>query len=262
MPFITHNGLKIFYEVHGEGEPIFLLHHGFGCTMMWNDIFQSLVAAGYRTVMLDRRGYGESEPGADFETFFTSDRYRSNSVEELELLRNILDIDSFHIIGQCEGGVVGVDYAVKYPQRVKTLVTSSTMSHCLTNVAEKMKAAFPKLFRGKHPEFQKKFLKWHGEQKAESHYNLFRLGGGAYGTDVFDLREKMTAVPCPTLVIFPDRSSIFEVEQSVTWYRHLPAGELAVLPNCGHNTYEEQPADYIRYVLNFFKRHTSASEQT
>jgi pimeloyl-ACP methyl ester carboxylesterase len=43
--------------------------------------------------------------------------------------------------------------------------------------------------------------------------------------------------------------------EAVEFYRHLPQGELAILPRCGHNTYEEQPEEYIRFVLNFLKRH-------
>jgi len=61
-------------------------------------------------------------------------------------------------------------------------------------------------------------------------------------------------VMCPSLVIYPDRSFIFEVEQGLAFYRHLLYGELMVLPNCGHNTYEERRAEYIQAVLDFYAR--------
>ncbi|MCK4379125.1 MAG: alpha/beta hydrolase [Deltaproteobacteria bacterium] len=73
--------------------------------------------------------------------------------------------------------------------------------------------------------------------------------------DIFDLRKSLTKVSCPSLVLYPDRSFLFEVEQGVDFYRHLAAGELAVLPKCGHNTYEHQPQEYIHHVLDFLKRH-------
>jgi pimeloyl-ACP methyl ester carboxylesterase len=63
------------------------------------------------------------------------------------------------------------------------------------------------------------------------------------------------SVSCPALVLYPDRSFLFPVEQGVSFYRHLPKGELAVLPNCGHNTYEHRPKDYVRHVLQFYRRH-------
>jgi pimeloyl-ACP methyl ester carboxylesterase len=57
----------------------------------------------------------------------------------------------------------------------------------------------------------------------------------------FDLRPILPMVPCPTLALYPDRSAIFDVEQSVAFYRHLARGEPAVFPKCGHNTYEQRP---------------------
>ncbi len=84
--------------------------------------------------------------------------------------------------------------------------------------------------------------------------NQFAKQGGAYGRDYFDLRPILHLVACPTLILYPDRSSIFDVEQSIAFYRHLTKGELAVFPKCGHNTYEQRPEDYINTVLGFMKR--------
>ena len=47
---------------------------------------------------------------------------------------------------------------------------------------------------------------------------------------------------------------IFDVEQSIAFYRHLTKGELAVFPRCGHNTYEQRTEDYINTILAFLKR--------
>lgn len=114
---------------------------------------------------------------------------------------------------------------------------------------------FPNPFQDLEPEIKKKLVDWHGEEHAESFFNQFRKYGGAYGTRFFDLRDVLPSVTCPALVLYPDRSFIFDVEQAVAFYRCLPNGELAILPNCGHNTYEHQPKEYISCVLNFLKRH-------
>ena len=106
---------------------------------------------------------------------------------------------------------------------------------------------------------QLKLMDWHGAA-AESDYNQFARCGGAYGSDYFDLRPILPSVSCPTLVLYPDRSSIFYVEQSTAFYRQLPRGELAVFPRCGHNTYEQRPQDYIRTVLDFLKRTTKGGQ--
>jgi len=255
MPFETIQGMKIYYEVHGEGDTMVLLHHGFGCTKMWKDIYPSLVAAGYRVVMYDRRGYGRSGRGDDFQEFYESDRFRPESVRDLALLREKLGLDSFHIIGQCEGGVVGVDFAVVYPRWVKTLCISSTQCYSEITMAEFNRSHFPQPFRELQPTLREKFIAWHGKKHAEASYNQYRKYGGSYGTDIFDLRPLLPRVPCPTLVLYPDRSALFAVEQALAFYRGLPRGELAVLPGCGHNTYEQRPDEYTRLALDFLKRH-------
>jgi pimeloyl-ACP methyl ester carboxylesterase len=70
MPYMEINNLEVYYETHGEGETMILLHHGLGCTKMWKDIWPALVKAGYRVVVYDRRGYGRSEGGTESLQFY------------------------------------------------------------------------------------------------------------------------------------------------------------------------------------------------
>lgn len=255
MSFITIRNRKVYYEMHGSGDTIILLHHGFGCTKMWKEIYPHLVERGYRVIMYDRRGYGESERGKDFDQYYISDGFRDESVEDMAILMRSLGIDSFHIVGQCEGGVIGVDYTVKYPEQVKTIVTSSTQCYSTVSMPEFNKLKLPNFFIDLDPELKEKLILWHGADYAETFFNMFCTKGGAYGTGIFDLRDVIQLVKCPALVIFPDRSHFFDVEQGVAFYQHLAEGELAVLPKCGHHTYEHQPHEYVRHVLAFLARH-------
>jgi len=256
MPYLTINGLKVYFEIYGEGETLLLLHHGLGCTKMWKDVLPGLVEAGYKVILYDRRGYGSSERGDDYHEFYVSDLFRPQSVSDLKELKAQLGIGSCHFIGQCEGGVVAVDYAAAYPAEVRSLVTSSTQCFSKVPMTELNAEKFTKTFVELDPELQEKFLDWH-EGHAEASFNQFRLYGGAYGRGYFDLRNQLHSVICPALVIYPDRSAIFDVEQGVEFYRHLLFGELMVLPDCGHNTYEERPEEYLTAVLDFLKRQKS-----
>jgi len=256
MPFASIAERKVYYEIHGQGSLVVLLHHGFGCTRMWKEICPGLIESGYRVMMYDRRGYGQSENGEDFESFYVSDRFREESVNELSSLMKFLDEKSFHVVGQCEGGVVGVDYAAAYPDQVRSLAISSTQCFSEISMPEFNKIKFPHSFSELDSGLRGKLIAWHGEGRAEQFFNLFRTRGGAYGTGVFDLRDTLPSVQCPALVLYPDRSFLFDVEQGVCLYRHLPAGELAVLPACGHNTYEHRPSQYLEIVLEFLRRHS------
>jgi pimeloyl-ACP methyl ester carboxylesterase len=162
-------------------------------------------------------------------------------------------------VGQCEGGVVAADYAAKFPDQIRSVVTSSTQCFSEIPMTELNSVKFTKTFSELDPELREKFSDWHGEKDAESLFNQFRLFGGAYGKDYFDLRNTLRSVTCPGLVIYPDRSFIFDVEQGVAFYKHLLCGELMVLPNCGHNTYEERPGEYTRAILDFHARLKSPS---
>jgi len=254
MSFAEINGRNIYYEEHGEGDPIVLLHHGFGCTRMWKAIYPTLVQNGHRVILYDRRGYGRSDGGDDFEPFYVGDGFRRESVEELDSLAGFLGLEAFHLLGQCEGGVIAVDFAAAYPERAKSLITSSTQCYSEIPMVDINKAKFPKVFEELDTDLRQKLMAWHGEDRAGPFYNQFRRFGGAYGKGVFDLRPVLSRVACPALVLYPDRSFLFDVEQGVAFYRHLAQGELAVLPGCGHNTYEQRSAEYVRVVLDFLKR--------
>jgi pimeloyl-ACP methyl ester carboxylesterase len=260
MPFETINGRKLYYEIHGEGEPVVLLHHGFGCTEIWNQIVPPLVKEGHQIVMFDRRGYGRSEGGSGFRDFFVREHFRKDNVAEMALLLKTLGFDSFHLVGQCEGGVVALDFAAQYPERVKTVAISSTLCYSVEAIPEFNKVCFPKPFHELEPALQEKLMAWHGDDYAESFFNQFRDRGGSYGTGIFDIRPLLPSIKCPTLVLYPDRSGLFDVEQGVEFYRHLPAGELSVLPMCGHNTYEHQPEEYVHVILGFFERHMKEND--
>jgi pimeloyl-ACP methyl ester carboxylesterase len=260
MPKININEVDIYYEIHGEGDPLVLMHHGMGSSRMWEPFLPGFTDK-YRVIVYDRRGFGESGK-ENFRDYYRSDDYIPNSVSELSLLLERLDIkEKVYILGQCEAGVTGFHFAAENPDRVKAIAISSTMCRGRGGTPEPSQQPVIKKrpsFDDAEPGFRKKLIHWQGESYAPEFFSLFIEGGGAYGTgsEPFDLRDTLKNVHCPALVLYPDRSSLFNVEQAVIMYRHLPAGELAVLPHCGHNTYEHQPEEYRRTILSFFARHS------
>lgn len=261
MPFAEIDGRAICYEMHGRGETIVFLHHGFGSMKMWKDIYPRFVEAGYRVVMYDRRGYGQSAAGADFEEFFVSDGFCDENVKDFQVLCEVLNLHSFHLVGQCEGGVIGTMFAGTFPENVSSLVIASTLCYSTITIPEFNRLKFPKFYEELEPEIRDKFIQWHGPDHAAPFYEMARTRGGAYGVGIFDLRPRLSSITCPTLVLYPDRSALFEVEQAVAFYRHLPNGELAVIPRCGHNTYEQKPDEYVRHIMRFLNRVTSETDK-
>lgn len=255
MPVATIHGLQTYYEDQGSGPALVLLHNGFSCTRMWDEIFPGLVAAGYRVIRYDRRGYGRSEEGEDFEAYYTGKDFRQASVDALAALMDHLGLGRFHIVGQCEGGVVGADFAARFPDRVATLTTASTMCFTTVDMVTFNREKFGAPYAGQPEQLKAKYVLWHGPQRAERFFNLCTTKGGSYGCGVFDLRPTLGKVACPTLVMYPDRGYFFAVEQAVAFYRSLARGELAVFAYCGHNIHEYYPDLYRDQVLRFLQRH-------
>ncbi len=158
MPFIKVDDLHVYYEVHGGGDAIILMHHGFGCSRVWETIYPGLVARGHKVVMFDRRGFGRSERGDGFQDFYESDRYRPESVAELKILKENLGIEDCHLVGQCEGDVVGVDYSIKYPGEVRSLVATSTQCFSEVPMAELNRARLVNGFADLAPQLQAKMI--------------------------------------------------------------------------------------------------------
>ncbi len=255
MPFVTINNLNTYYEIHGEGDLIVLLHNGFSCTKMWEQIWPLLVTAGFQVLMFDRRGYGQSDGGSDFESHYNSNEFRESAISVMSGLMDYLAIEaSFHILGQCEGGVVGTDFAVRYPHKVKTLSTASTLCYSEITLEEINRIKFPPTYNDLPVPIQLKYVNWHGPEQAEWFYKLCSRYGGCYGRGLFDLRSQLAKLQCPTLVMYPDRGHFFEAEQGVAFFRSLPKGELAIFPKCGHNIFEHYPILYAQTVIDFIAR--------
>jgi len=97
----------------GEGPPILLLHAGIVDARAWDPLVPHLVAAGYRAIRFDARGYGRSE---------TEDVEFSNRADVVAVL-DALGVGRACLVGNSRGGQIAVDTAVEFPARVAALVT-------------------------------------------------------------------------------------------------------------------------------------------
>ena len=106
-------GGRLFVVDVGTGPPILLLHAGIVDSRAWEPLVPHLVAAGYRAIRYDARGFGRSE---------TDDVDFSNRADALAVL-DALAVDRACLVGNSRGGQIAVDTAVEHPGRVAALVT-------------------------------------------------------------------------------------------------------------------------------------------
>lgn len=103
--------MDLYYEIHGQGKPIVLLHSGGADLRDWQFIVPKL-AQTHQVIAFDGRGAGKSPPilePADF-------------VEDLKNLLNYLNIERAVLVGHSIGGQIATDFALAYPDRVSKLV--------------------------------------------------------------------------------------------------------------------------------------------
>lgn len=115
MSEIRVNGISLYYEEHGAGEPILGLHGGGSSAAMWVEAAPELAKHG-RTILYDRRGSFRSE---------RPEHYATNVHEQADDAAALIDALAAApavVIGRSYGGAVAVDLALRYPNRVRALV--------------------------------------------------------------------------------------------------------------------------------------------
>ncbi len=120
MTDVLVNGIRLHYQVCGEGTPL-VLAHGFGATLnMWAEQIEPF-SQRHRLVVYDTRGHGRTEAPRDW-TSYSVDDY----VEDQRQLMDHLGIDSAFVGGLSMGGMIALQFALTHPRRVKALLLCDT----------------------------------------------------------------------------------------------------------------------------------------
>ena len=117
---IDVNGISLYVEEHGEGEPVLLLHGWPDSARLWRHQVPFLAAHGYRVITPDLRGFGRSERPAEVAGY----RLR-NVVADVSALLDHLDIETAYVVGHDWGAAVAWLTAILGPARVRKLTAIS-----------------------------------------------------------------------------------------------------------------------------------------
>lgn len=108
------NGARIKYEVDGSGEPVVLIHAGVANLRMWDEQVEALRDT-YRVIRYDTRGFGATE----------TDAVEFSNRADIAALLDHLGENSAHVLGLSRGGSIALDFALEYPDRVRSLVVAA-----------------------------------------------------------------------------------------------------------------------------------------
>jgi pimeloyl-ACP methyl ester carboxylesterase len=115
MPHANINGASLYYAEQGTG-PAILFHHGYtGSHDSWDVVAPAFAAKGYRAIVMDCRGAGDSEHTADG---YSIEQYADDVIG----MADHLGLDRFIYVGHSMGGVIGVELGIRYASRLEKLV--------------------------------------------------------------------------------------------------------------------------------------------
>jgi esterase len=116
VPEANVNGIRLYYEEHGEGAPILCIHGGGSSALMWADPVEELARLG-RVIAYDRRGCARSERPEPYERTSVAEQ-----ADDAAALLDALAAAPAVVIGRSYGGAVAIDLVLRYPERVRALV--------------------------------------------------------------------------------------------------------------------------------------------
>jgi len=118
MPHLEVNGQRLYYEVHGEGEPLLCVMGLSADTLGWT-LQVPAWSQSYRTIVFDNRDVGQSsEAGGEYEV--------TDMAADTLALADALELESFHLLGLSMGGTISQEVALAAPERVRTLTLCVT----------------------------------------------------------------------------------------------------------------------------------------
>ncbi len=265
MPYVSVDGVKLYYEVTGEGYPLVWAHEFAGDYRSWESQVR-FFARRYQVITYNARGYPPSDVPEDVSAYT-----QEQAVEDLRALLAHLGVQQGHIGGLSMGGSLALHFGLTHPEMCRSLIVAAAGSGSVNSEAWKAEAeANAKRFESEgmnvvaddyatgpaRIQFQRKDpMGWQEFRDALAEHssigaaNTFR-GVQIKRPSIFDLKERMNRLTVPTLIMIGDEDEPC-VDAAVFMKRNIPTAGLSVLPQSGHTINLEEPDLYNRVVLDF-----------
>ena len=267
MPTISANGINLYYEVGGKGEPLVFVPGLGGTTDLW--LYQMpYFKDDYLVISLDNRGAGRSDkPEGPYPM--------QAMAKDLHDLLDALGIDEpINLVGASMGGVIAQAFIHDYPQRVKRLVLacsgvsagdphltppSAYVSNRIVNpgrTAEEKVNTYLDVFY--HPDYVKShpeirdFFMTRKTPTQPPHAYLAQLAACA---DPRPYYQWLADISVPTLVMHGDGDLVWPLQNARTLVEGIgDNAELYVMPHAGHIFMHEQPEQFNQALAAFLKK--------
>ena len=262
MPHIQHNNKNIYYEVHGEGEPLVILNGIMMSTASWAMFLPELTKSN-QVILLDFFDQGASdkiEAGYEHQT----------QVEVVEAVINHLALETINLFGISYGGQIAMHFAIKNKHLVNKLLLFNTTSYTnpwLKEIGNSWKKAaalrdkelfyqitIPIIYS---PEFYTKNVQWMDDRK-DFLYQVFtdefldgmiRLIDSAESHDIRLQLQELDGIK--TLIVGSEYDFITPDQEQQLIHNEISSSEFVMIKSCGHALMYEKPAQFLTLVKGF-----------
>ncbi len=230
------NGIKIYYEIYGEGKPLLLLHGNGGSIYSMRDQIPYF-SKQYKVIAVDSRGQGNSKDESDSLSY-------DMMATDVNALMNQLKIDSAYVIGQSDGAIVGLMLAAQYPAKVKMLAAMAPNTRPDSVVLyPQVEAASIKDFTAYQDSVKAGFKALAGK------FKLMKLMHDHPHISTTQLQN----IKAPVLIMSGDRD-VIQLNHIIEIFRAIPKSNLCVLPGSTHFALRQNTEVFNETIDRFFSR--------
>lgn len=221
------NGIKLYYEIYGQGHPLVVLHGNGGSIESASNFYPELMKT-YKVIAVDSRAQGMS---GDTKDPLTYDIMASDVAKLLDQL----NIDSAYVWGQSDGAILGLILAMDHPKKVSKVLAfgSNIQPDTLALFAADVKAC-------------EKICKERKNAK-EAKLNCLMT----YYPNI--PYSKLKTIKIPVLVMAGDRDMI-RPEHTLKIFQNIPNSQLFIVPGATHGACWEKPELFLQTLHNFFDK--------
>jgi len=242
--YASLNGLKMYYEIHGKGPALLLLHPGMGAIPVWTSSIDYF-SKSYQVIALEQMGHGRTADNPNRQM-----NYHDMAEDTAELLHQ-LKIESVYIVGFSDGGIVGLDLAINHPKLVKKLAVSGvnrrpyvpkpgeTTPTPPPELMKYIRDLYVRLSPDGPEHFPVVLARTELMQNTQPNFNDTQLAG----------------ITSQTLIIAGDHDLI-SPEDTVEIWRAVPGAQLWIAPNSDHGLPLAKPELFNPTVDAFFREPT------
>jgi pimeloyl-ACP methyl ester carboxylesterase len=232
------NGIHMYYAVYGAGDPVLLIHGGLGHADLWANQVRDLMK-DHTVIVADSRGHGRSSRNTEAYS------YDLMAADYLALL-DYLKFDKVDLVGWSDGGIIGIDIALKHPERLDKLfahaanvtvdgVDPKVMESTVFNAyITRMGEAYPKM--SKTPDQFDAFVEQIGQMWASQ----------PNWSDA-----ELARITTPTAIVLGDHDEAITRAHTEHMAAVIPGAKLVILEDASHFAMLQDPAGYTKAVRDF-----------